>query len=346
MAKILKDLYLDKQRMVENLTNSALKTVGDEVKTANDEGFGFLYNALEFIDAEIHKPLYRFFHYRDIPYVYAGGAMELASFYKAAYDVDDNVPYGSGENGTLKTVKVHLNKNTTRIAPFQYKLKLDLIDNLKAEKIGIDYMSMFEDGVLLYHNKLKDKIAYEGLPGISDSYGLLNNPNITVDNASAAFSAITPLQLFSDLNTSLLNAATACDLDVRFAPDRILIPTSLFATLSKPLAIAGVGTDVATTGISLYRYLKENLARDLAGLGGYVDILPLPYLETMGANSHGRIVVYNYNKDLVRGVVGMELTRGATVIDPADGSINTFYCAFEGELQFVYEAPIRYIDSL
>lgn len=346
MAELLRDLYLEKQEMLENLTNSKLKTVGDAVKTVNDEGFGFLYNALEYIDAEIHKPLYRYFHYRDIPYIYAGGAMELASFYKSAYDVSDDVPYGSGENGTLKTVKVHLNKNTTRIAPFQYKLKLGLIDQLKSEKIGIDYMNMFEDGVLILHNKLKDKIAYEGLPGISDSYGLINNPNIAVDNASAQFSAISPIQLFSDLNSALLKAAMACDLDVRYAPDRVLIPTSLFATLSKPLAIAGVGNDVTTIGVSLYRYLKDNLARDLAGLGGSIDILPLPYLETAGANSRGRIVIYNFNKDLVRGVVGMELTRGATVIDATDGSVNTFYCAFEGELQFVYEAPIRYIDSL
>lgn len=343
---MLRDLYLNKQREIEKLTNSPFKTVGDELTTsANDEGYGFLYNALEYIDAEIHKPMARFFHYRDLPYVYAGGAMELASFYKSFYDIDEDVPYGSGENGTLKTVKVQLAKKTTRIQPFQYKLKLGLIDQLKSEKIGIDYLNMFEEGVLLYHNKLKDQIAYNGLPGLTDSYGLINNPNIVSATSTTAFSAIGAMELFDLINTALLNASIAADLDERFAPDRVLLPTSLFLVLSKPLAIAGVGDDVATTGISLFRYLKDNLARSYATINGNLDILPLPYLEGAGANSTGRIVVYNYNKDLVRGVVGMELTRGATVIDAADGSINTFYCAFEGEVQFVYEAPIRYIDS-
>lgn len=344
--KILRDLYLDKQAQFEKLTNSPFRTIGDELTVnTNDEGFGFLFNALEFIDAEIHKPMARFFRYRDIPELYAGGAMELASFYKSYYDVDDTIPYGSGENGTLKTVKVQLQKQTTRVQPFQYKLKLGLIDQLKSEKIGIDYMNLFEEGVLLIHNKLRDAIAYTGLPGVTGSYGLINNPNIAKDTSVTAFSSIGAMELFNLINESLLDAAIACDLDERFAPDRVLVPTSLFVVLSKPLAIAGVGDDVATTGISLFRYLKDNLARSYATLGGDIDILPLPYLEAAGANSHGRIVVYNYNKDLVRGVTGMELTRGATVIDPADGSINTFYCAFEGEVQFVYQAPIRYIDS-
>lgn len=345
MSMILKELYLNKQKEMEKLTSSPFKTVGDELANAKDDGYGFLYNALEFIDAEIHKPMARFFHYRDLPYLYAGGAMELASFYKSSYDISDDVPYGSGENGTLKTVKVQLAKKTTRIQPFQYKLKLGLIDQLKAEKIGIDYLNIFEEGVLLYHNKLKDTIAYNGLPGVNDSYGLINNPNITRTSSATAFKHIGAMELFNLINTALLNAAIASDLDERFAPDRVLLPTSLFAVLSKPLAIAGVGSDVATTGISLFRYLKDNLARSYATLGGDIDILPLPYLETAGANSKGRIVIYNFNKDLVRGVVGMELTRGATVIDAGDGSINTFYCAFEGEPQFVYEAPIRYIDS-
>lgn len=347
MAKdLLRDLYLNKQKELEKLTNSPFKTIGDELTTqGNDEGYGFLFNALEFIDAEIHKPMARFFHYRDLPYLYAGGAMELASFYKSYYDVNEDVPYGSGENGTLKTVKVQLQKKSTRVQPFQYKLKLGLIDQLKSEKIGIDYMNMFEEGVLLVHNKLKDQIAYNGLPGLSDSYGLINNPNIATTTSTTAFASIGAMELFNLINEALLNAAIASDLDERFAPDRVLLPTSLFVLLSKPLAIAGVGNDVATTGISLWRYLKDNLARSYATLGGDIDILPLPYLEAAGANSKGRIVIYNFNKDLVRGVVGMELTRGATVIDAADGSINTFYCAFEGEVQFVYEAPIRYIDS-
>lgn len=340
--ELLRDLYLEQQKNVEKA--SVCKTLGDSSTYALDQT-PFSVSALEFIDANIHKPLYRVFHYRDLPYLYAGGAMELASFFKNHYSISKNPAYGSGQNSTLKTVAVQLEKISTRILPFEYKVKMGWINQLKADRIGMDYLGMMEDAVVLEHGLVKDKIAYEGLPGLSDSYGLINNPDIEVKTSATNWDSATPIDIFDDFNEAVLHAITESGLDDRYIPDRALIPTSQFLKFARPIAIAGSSNNTTTTGMSLINYLKENLAASYAGFGGVFDILPLPYLETAGANSTGRAVIYKYDSSLVRGVTGMELTRGATILDPTDASVNTFFCAFEGEVQFIYTAPIVYLDN-
>lgn len=342
--ELLRDLYIERQKAFEQATGN-IRTLGDSKSYVMD-ATPFTTSALEFIDATIHKPLYRAFHYRDLPYQYAGGAMELASFFKSHYSVTQNAPYSSGQNSTIKTVAVQLEKISSRIAPFEYKVKLGWINQLKADKMGMDYLGMMEDAVMLEHGLLKDQIAYFGLPGYKDSYGLINNPEISKTNFAKAWSEATPMEIFDTINQGILDAVVAADLDDRFTPDRVLVPTSQFIKLSRPIAIAGEGGNTATTGVSLLKYLKENLAAGYASLNNGIDILPLPYLETAGAANTGRIVIYRYDKDLVRGVTGMELTRGATILDATDASVNTFFCAFEGEPQFIYTAPIKYLDNI
>ena len=64
-----------------------------------------------------------------------------------------------------------------------------------------------------------------------------------------------------------------------------------------------------------------------------------------GTNGTGRIVIYRYSEEVVRGIMGMDLTRGATVFSGEKQATLTSYVAFVGEPQFVKPSAIIYYDN-
>ena len=336
--------FLREQKQIETMVNPNHRNFIGDSSQINDD-LGFLSNALEFIDTRVYRPLANFFWYRDLPYKMAGGAIEYASYYKKNYTYDETTPLASGQNNVLVTVGVGYEKITTRVSPFSLILKIGLIDSMKADKMALDIYQDLDDGVLFKWNTLMDSISFFGLPGISDSYGLFNNPNITATvETSTAWASQDGVTFFNNISTILLDSISKSAYDARFVPNRMLVPMSLFTKLASPLQVAGAGV-TATTGISLFQYLKENLVFNFAGYDGSVDIFANPYLASIGTNSTGRIVIYRYDEELVRGIMGMELTRGATLFDPSSVSYKTTFVSFVGEPQFVYTAPIRYYDN-
>lgn len=346
MMKNLREQYLETQAKIEQMANrNSMTFIGDSATAQNDEGFGYLYNALEFIDSKLHEPMYKFFWYQVLPFKYVGGALELASFYKTNYSVSEINPIASGSNNIITTVKAQLEKFSNRVMATSYILELGLIDQMKADKIGFDVMAQFEKGIYLRYNKYLDVVTHTGLPGVTDSYGLTNNPDVATTSASTAWASQDAVSLFDAINTIIIARIIACEYDEKFVPNRILVPLTLFSKLAQPMAIVGTNDATATTGVSLLEYLKKNLASNYAGYDGGVDIFPNRYLASAGTNSSGRMVIYRYDEDLVRGIIGMELTRGATVFDTNSQSTKTTYTAFIGEPQFIYTAPIAYYDN-
>lgn len=340
----VRDDFLREQKLIEQMANPNHRTFIGDSSQINDD-LGFLSNALEFIDTRVYRPLANFFWYRDLPYKMAGGAIEYASYYKKNYTYDETTPLASGQNNVLVTVGVGYQKVTTRVSPFSLILKIGLIDSMKADKMALDIYQDLDDGVLFKWNTLMDSISFFGLPGLSNSYGLFNNPNVKVTaEATNKWDVIDGVTLFENISERLLDIITASAYDARFVPNRILVPMALFTKLASPLQIAGGGV-TATTGISLFQYMKDNLVFNFAGYDGTVDIFANPYLASIGTNSTGRIVIYRYDEELVRGVMGMELTRGATLFDPSSVSYKTTFVSFVGEPQFVYTAPIQYYDN-
>lgn len=346
MANSVREQFQLEQRKIEAVHNKLVNGatfLGDSA-TANDEGYGFLYNALEWVDPIIHKPLVNFYWFRDLPYRIGGGAVEYASFYKVNYSFDNATPIASGSNNVVITVSSALAKQQTRVQAFSLILKVGLIDSMKADQIDLNIFDQLENGIMLKYNTLVDNISFFGLPGLSDSYGLFNNPDVAVDSTSITSSwkqsTLTALDIFNALNDNMIKAIENSGFDKRATPNRILVPAGLFTKLASPLAVGGT-----TTAISLWKYLKENLAINYALYDGTVDIFPNPYLADQGTNSNGRIVIYRYDEEMVRGIMGMELTRGATLYDPSDLAFKTAFVAFIGEPQFLYLSNIRYIDN-
>lgn len=345
----MRNAFQKEQIEIERKANNGKSFIADSDTLVNDEGsLGFLTNALEFLDPIIYKPLYKFFWQISMPIIYGGGVKELASFFKVNYSMLGNENIGSGNNNVLKTVKVQLNKFSTRVMPYTVLVEVGQLDQLKADAIGLSILDLYNEGAGLQYNRFLDQTFFYGFNanGITDSYGLINNPNVTKTvEATTKWDAMTATELFTKLNTIVKNIIVNCEYDDKLVPDRMLVPMDLFTKLAMPMAIVGENGATATTGVSLYDYLKANLAKGLAGYDKTLDILPCRYCASAGDNSTGRIVIYRYSEDCVRGVISMELTRGATVYVPTRMAYQTTFMAFVGEPQFIYKAPIQYYDN-
>lgn len=344
--------FLKEQQELEKLFNNGKSLLSKEGFAKDSATDLFVSSGLEYIDPTLHKPMSRYFALRDMPHMMVGGAMEEASFFKTNFAINtgNGSSLGSGNNGVVTTVKAQLQKKTTRIQPRQYVLEYGYIDSLKAKTIGFDFMSLFDEGVRHQYNIEKDNIAYYGLVefsvGSNPSEGLLNASGIAKTTVSTKFENMTGEQLVSTLTGALLDTYSDIAYDSTYLPNRILVPTSLFKKLVLPLAVIGQNGSTATTGVSTLSYVKEALKASIAEENVDISILPLPYAETEGTASTGRIVIYKYGMDVVRMPIGMDLTRGATLFDPSTQSIKTNYVAFIGEPQFVRKNAIRYIDNI
>ena len=313
----------------------------------NDADFGFLANALEYIDSVIHRPVYEFQWYRALPYIMVGGAKEYASFYKTNYSISSDSGIASGSNNVLITAKAQFQKETTRVFPFSYVLEVGYIDEMKAKEIGYDIMNEYDQGINLQHNKMMDSITFFGLPNVDDSYGLINIPEdiVTPKVSDKKWEDMTATELFDEVTKPILDIVAETEYSRELLPDRVAIPLPLFSKLARPMAVAGEGGASFTTGVSLYDYLVKNLPNAYAGYGTTLSILPFRYLANAGTNGTGRIVIYRYSESVMRGVMGMPLTRGATLPDNARQATLTSYVAFVGEPQLIRPSAIRYIDN-
>lgn len=344
--KTNRQLFIEAQSKIEAKYGVG-RLLNRDTNLALDADLGFLANSLEFIDQVLHKPMYEFQWYKAMPYIYAGGAKEYASFYKTNYSITNDSAYASGSNNVIITAKAQFAKTTTRVAPFSYILEVGFIDEMKANEIGYNIFDQYDQAIALQHNKMMDQITFFGLPGVNDSYGLINIPTsiITPKVSLTAWENMTATELFDEITGPMLDIIADTEYSAELLPDTVAIPLPLFGKLAKPMGIVGSNNATATTGVSLYQYLKDNLPSNFAGYAHEVRLMPLRYLANAGTNSTGRIIVYRYSEDVIRGVMGMELTRGATMPNVGKQVTQTSYVSFVGEPQLIRPVAIKYIDN-
>lgn len=345
MNSLVRQKFIEEQAKLEKRYGNGNFLNSNEL--TNDADLGFLANALEYIDTKLHRPMYKFFWFKVLPYIYAGGAMEYASFYKTNYSISQDSAVASGSNNVIITAKAQYQKETTRIFPFSYVLEVGYIDGMKSDKIGFNIFDEYDRAINLQHNKMMEQVTFFGLPNVSDSYGLINIPEtiVTVTEADKKFEDMTATEFFNLITQPALDIIADTEYAEELIPDRILVPLNLFQKLARPMSVAGESGATFTTGVSLYNYILQNLPSNYAGYTGEVSILPIRYLASAGKNGTGRIVVYRYSEDIMRGVIGMELTRGATLPDNSKQATLTSYVAFVGEPQLIRPSAIRYIDN-
>jgi hypothetical protein len=333
-----RQIFVESQRELE-LQNNPNPNTRYLVKDSAEGQF--LAHALEKIDATLYKPLYQFFWYQDMPIMYGGGALENASFFKMNFDLQDlNTLQASGNANAFKLVNMQIQKQTTRVNPFGWVIQLGYLDQLKYGQIGFDILSIFDEGVRKQYNAVLDEVAFFGLPGVSDSYGLFNNPAVTVSADGRYWDNYSPVSLFEYINQKIISMIVDMEYDPRLVPNHIATPLEFFANLAKLVSVGG--TPVAKT---LKQYLEESLAVSFAQYDAQPKFFANKWLKGLGTYGLDRMVIYRYDQEVVRMPLPMEVTRGATMFNPSAMATQAPYVCFVGEPQFVYLTAIRYVDN-
>lgn len=342
----VKDAFVESQKAFENLGRVYEPGSSKLVKDADSSLF--LSNALERIDPIIHKPLARFYWQDFMPIMYGGGALEFASLFRVnynAYDANKNVT--SGNNNIITEVKATIQKFQTVVKPYAWSIETGWIDEMKLRQVSSSILQQVEEGVRLYYNQKLDDVAFTGFvnEGQPQAYGLINNPNVPAMTSSNTFDNLTPTEMVAELNKLLASIAQNTEYNSMFKINHIGVAPSLYTLLAQPMTIGAAATGVGVFANVLEYFKANNYIKMLFGTDDIV-ILPLPYLETAGANNSRRIVAYCYDEACIRMPLPMDLTRGATMFDPGAMAYKTVFVTFIGHPQFVYIKTIGYLDKV
>lgn len=341
-----KQAFVDSQKNIEAMMLGNARTADAKLVKDSDATM-FLSNALEKVDPVLHKPLFNFFWSEAMPIMYGGGALEYSSFFRVnynAYDANKNVT--SGNNNVITEVKATIQKYQTVVKAYAWSISIGWIDEMKLSQVSSDIVSQLDDGVRLHYNQKLDDVAFYGFvnEGNADAYGLINNPNVATIVADATFDTLTASQIVEKLNELLASIVQNTELNKQYPVNHILVPPSLYTLLAQPMVIGG------ENGVGIYKnileYFKENNYVKLIYGRDDIQVLPIPYLETAGADSSRRIVAYCYDESCIRMPLPMDLTRGATMFDVGAMEYKTVFVSFIGQPQFIYLKTIGYLDKV
>ena len=104
---------------------------------------------------------------------------------------------------------------------------------MRSQVTGRSLDKLLSDGVRMVYDKHMDENVYVGLSKYG-SFGLINNPNVTVVTADAGASTQTdwahktPNEILKDINDALNAVWAAAGYDRRAMPNHILLPHEQF----------------------------------------------------------------------------------------------------------------------
>lgn len=310
-------------------------------------GGAFLVSELEKRDPRIRQPLTSVTYMRDVPIKVGGGWVE----YVSAMNIDFGTTGGSvngpvsasGANGS-PIVQMNLEKDTFGAHVFSTILRVPFIDMQRQQITGKSLDALLSDGVRLSYDKHMDANVYVGLDRYGTT-GLLNNPNVTVSQASAVsttdtdtvWSKKTPDQILADINDAIVAVWGECGYDLSALPNHVLIPHEQYNIL-------------ATTKVSQYAdktilefLLDNNLARRN---GGNLIIAATPWCKGAGASGKDRMAVYCHNERFLAEEELVPLARTMTQPNVEALAYDSVYMANISQLEVFYTQTIRYVDGI
>jgi hypothetical protein len=306
-------------------------------------GMAFLVGELEKRDPKVREPLTSVTWARDIVAKTGGGWVEFTSTMNVSYASAGPNESGiiGGESTAIPVMQADIGKDIFKVFTWGNILKIPFVDQAKLQNIGRSLDDILDKGIRLNYNKTIDKNVYLGLS--SDTYGLVNNPNVTAAAVAAgaagttAWNTKTPDEILYDINQLMVAGWAASEYDLTGMPNHILIPPSQYAYL--------VGTKISTAGnISIMEFLLNNNIGKNQGVE--LSIMPSRWCIGAGAGGTDRMVAYANDEDRVYFDLPVPLSRIMTQPVVGDMAYLTAYAAQLGEVKFLFFQPPRYGDGI
>lgn len=316
-----------------------------------DSALSYFVNQLDNLDKRLYEPLVSVSWGRDIK-LRSGISLsnESTSFIRSAFAAagtlqnpasalsGGNMPWISGETTVIPGVSVNGERVVLPLRPLAREVSYTSIElarsNLTAQPIDVQKL----DALNILYQMNTDQMVYIGSKDVGAT-GLVNSSLVTAGavangvSGSPLWSQKTPTEILADVNTLLSNTWTASALAV--CPDKLLLPPVQFAYISSQL-ISSAGN------MSILEFIKQNsIALQINGRP--LDIQPVKWLTSRGADSTNRMVAYTNDESRVR--FPMVPIMRETPYYQGIRYAAPYLWAF-GEVEFVYPETVRYADGI
>lgn len=267
----------------------------------HDTNFAFLSTTLAKLHSKLYEPKYFVTYAQDVPVDVGGGFVDYVSYYSVDWaGIMNEFRNVVGNNANyIPRVNAGLNQKKVNVYTFEVAYDLRFVELEKMKKLTLQKSieEIYSNAIVAGWDLFVQKVAYTGING---STGLFNSPNVmvnTIDNdtateANKGFVGMTDADVVSFFNGVFEMYLLNSNMNISLLPDTFLVPTFVGSDLSSRFSALYTST--------LRKFIVDhNLGVD-EGDSTKITIQSRPALNTLGANSHGRIVAYKKDKDFVR----------------------------------------------
>lgn len=363
--KTILQVVLEFEKSIEDprakgFVDQSIRQFSDSLFTDGAEG-QFPLNGFTALDLNIRRPIENTFALRDVPQLYGGGALETDRGFLENFATNTG-RLASGNNNKVNLVDANTEAIQVPIEPIQLGLAVGQIDLMKSDHIGYDIIGQKHKAVRASYNielDLFNMVGHKGIDGTATVLpttprGLLNQTSTYAENVNLTtkLESMDTVALTGVFVNNYIKHLERFAYQPSFAPTKILVYPSLYATLVKPANINNQGTVFR----SQLEYIEAQLAVTARTFGAETPrIVMLPYLEAntifnpllteAGTNGTGKIVMYRQDPYILRTRLALDLTPGALVFDPANNQFRRNYVAFIGVPLVFYQKAITYINN-
>ena len=302
-------------------------------------GQAFLTSELEKRDMLVRTPLTSFTYTRDIPIRVGGGWAE----YVSAMNVGYGLTGGSGEGmiqaasvDGIPLIQANFGKDLWKTHVISAGTRVFWVDMMRGNMTGRNIDTLLRDGLRMSYDKHMDENTYVGFANYQTT-GLVNNPDVVVTNAAKTFSAATPDEILSIVNTAILDAWEAAGYDLDAVPNHILLPYEQF----NYIATTRIGNLAEKTILTFL--LENNVAKQN---GSDLFIGATSWCKGAGASNADRMVVYCNKERYIAMDELVPLTRAMTTPNAERFSYDTAYAGNVSEVEVFYTQTITYVDGI
>lgn len=310
-------------------------------------GQAFLVSELEKRDPLLRKPLTSVTYPRDIVVKSGGGWVDYVSAQAVGYGITGSSggsPVQAGGSNGLPIVQANLEKGLYKAHTFAAALRVMWVDMQKANYVGRSLDQLLQDGMRMAYDKHMDQNVYVGMTQYG-STGLLNNPDVTettvagngATTPSTKWSAKTPDQILSDINSAITQVWAAAEYDEDAMPNHILLPYEQYTYILNTKV-----TELATETIMDY-VLKNNVA---AKNGRSLYIGATRWCKGAGTGGTDRMAVYVNHERFLQVEELVPLARVMTQPNATEFCYDSAYAANLSEVELFYPQTMMYFDGI
>lgn len=316
--------------------------------TMDDAGIGsglaFLKGELEKHDPKLYEPLTNVTWQRDIVAKTGGGFVQFTSnmFTNYATTGATTDAFIGGQTNDIPIIQANISKEVYDVLTWSNILRIPFIDQqfLKTASRSLD--DLLDTGIKLNYNKALDWLVYMGYEN-ENLPGIFTNPYVFAEMAPTGASGQTEWktkthdEILDDINTLLVWTWETSEYDITGMANHVLIPPLQYAYLvSRKVSEAG--------NVSILKYLEENNIARAQGVD--LKIFPSRWGYGTGVGGTDRMVAYRNDEGKINFDLPVPLRRVMTNPAVDQMAYLTAYVAQMGQVKFLYQQTIRYMDGI